>query len=90
MSPISVSTFLKPGSITFDLVVFDEASQLPTQEAIPSILRAKQVVVAGDENQLPPTSFFLASSIFEEDYDENTKEKTQLNEVKKSEPVAPL
>ncbi len=69
MSPLSVSTFLKPGSISFDLVVFDEASQLPTQEAIPSILRAKQVVVAGDENQLPPTSFFMASSIFEEEED---------------------
>jgi len=43
MSPISVSTFLKPNSISFDLVVFDEASQLPTPEAIPSILRSKQV-----------------------------------------------
>ena len=67
MSPVSVSTFLKPGSFNFDLVVFDEASQLPTPEAIPSILRGKQIVVAGDENQLPPTTFFLASTIFEEE-----------------------
>lgn len=67
MSPLSVSTFLKPGSINFDLVVFDEASQLPTPDAIPSILRGKQIIVAGDENQLPPTSFFLASSIFEDE-----------------------
>ena len=81
MSPISVSTFLKPGSITFDLVVFDEASQLPTQEAIPSILRAKQVVIAGDENQLPPTSFFLASSIFEEDYDDDLEELEPLESL---------
>jgi superfamily I DNA and/or RNA helicase len=65
MSPISVSTFLKPGSCEFDLVVFDEASQLPTAETIPSILRAKQVIVAGDSNQLPPTSFF-ETSIFDE------------------------
>jgi very-short-patch-repair endonuclease/DNA polymerase III delta prime subunit len=65
MSPISVSTFLKPGSCEFDLAVFDEASQLPTAETIPSILRAKQVVVAGDSNQLPPTSFF-ETSIFDE------------------------
>jgi len=65
MSPLSVSTFLKPGKISFDLVVFDEASQLPTQEAIPAILRAKQAVVAGDANQLPPTSFFDASVIFD-------------------------
>ncbi len=67
MSPLSVSTFLKPGSVAFDLVVFDEASQLPTPQAIPAILRAKQVVVAGDEKQLPPTSFFEASVIFDED-----------------------
>jgi very-short-patch-repair endonuclease len=65
MSPVSVSTFLKPGSCEFDLVVFDEASQLPTAEAIPSILRARQVIVAGDSKQLPPTSFFEAS-VFEE------------------------
>jgi very-short-patch-repair endonuclease len=60
MSPISVSTYLEPGSVTFDLVVFDEASQLPTPEGIAAILRAKQVIVAGDRNQLPPTSFFKA------------------------------
>jgi very-short-patch-repair endonuclease len=58
MSPLSVSTFLKPGAFNFDLVIFDEASQLPTPEAIPAILRAKQVIVAGDSNQLPPSSFF--------------------------------
>ncbi len=63
MSPLSVSTFLKPGAFFFDLVIFDEASQLPTPEAIPSILRAKQVVVAGDSKQLPPTAFFRSSMI---------------------------
>jgi very-short-patch-repair endonuclease len=66
MSPISVSTYLKPGSATFDLVVFDEASQLPTPEGIAAILRARQVVVAGDRNQLPPTSFFRAQMDFDE------------------------
>jgi very-short-patch-repair endonuclease len=71
MSPISVSTFLKPGIANFDLVVFDEASQLPTAEAIASILRASQVVVAGDRNQLPPTSFFRANFEFQEDEDED-------------------
>lgn len=71
MSPISVSTFLKPGVFHFDLVIFDEASQLPTPEAIPAILRAEQVIVAGDSNQLPPTSFFEASLIEEgADYEE--------------------
>lgn len=67
MSPISVSTYLKPGSVTFDLVVFDEASQLPTPEGIAAILRAKQVVVAGDRNQLPPTSFFRSQIELDED-----------------------
>lgn len=75
MSPVSVSTFLKPGSVYFDLVIFDEASQLPTPETIPSILRGKQIVVAGDENQLPPTSFFLASSIFEEESELDSSEE---------------
>jgi len=67
MSPLSVSTFLKPGAMKFDLVVFDEASQLPTQEAIPSILRATQVIVAGDANQLPPSSFFASADYTDED-----------------------
>jgi len=75
MSPVSVSTFLKPGSVNFDLVVFDEASQLPTPEAIPSILRGKQIIVAGDENQLPPTTFFSASSIFEEESESDSSEE---------------
>lgn len=73
MSPISVSTYLKPESFHFDLVIFDEASQLPTPEAIPSILRADQVIVAGDPNQLPPTSFF-DTSLFNED-DESSEDE---------------
>jgi very-short-patch-repair endonuclease/DNA polymerase III delta prime subunit len=71
MSPVSVSTFLKPDAFHFDLVIFDEASQLPTPQAIPAILRAEQVTVAGDSNQLPPTSFFEASLIEDDgDYEE--------------------
>jgi len=82
MSPISVSTFLKPGSLRFDLVVFDEASQLPTPEAIPSILRAKQVVVAGDRNQLPPTNFFTAQLLAaEEEFDEEAYAQEQLESL---------
>jgi very-short-patch-repair endonuclease len=78
MSPISVSTYLKPGGVTFDLVVFDEASQLPTQEGIAAILRAEQVIVAGDRNQLPPTSFFRAQ--FELDEGDESDEQDQLAE----------
>lgn len=67
MSPIFVSTYLNAKALRFDLVVFDEASQLPTAEAVPAILRAQQVVVAGDSNQLPPTSFFETSLIGDDD-----------------------
>src|SRR5262249_26524895 len=42
----------------FDAVVYDEASQMPVEHAIPSLYRAKTVVVSGDEKQLPPTAFF--------------------------------
>lgn len=65
MSPTSVSQFLDFGMDKFDLVVFDEASQVPTCKAVGSIARGKNVVVVGDPQQLPPTSFF--SSDFKDD-----------------------
>lgn len=77
MSPLSISTFLRPDSMSFNLVIFDEASQIPPQEAIPSLLRAKQAVVAGDANQLPPTSFFDASVIFEDAGEEEMSEELE-------------
>jgi very-short-patch-repair endonuclease len=58
MSPMSVAKYLPPGSADFDLVVFDEASQVRPIEAFGSLLRADQAVVVGDTKQLPPTSFF--------------------------------
>ncbi|MBI0583060.1 MAG: DUF4011 domain-containing protein [Methanomassiliicoccus sp.] len=58
MSPLSVSMFLDPAAVGFDLVIFDEASQVRPEDAIGSIMRAKQVIVVGDSRQLPPTSFF--------------------------------
>ncbi len=57
MSPLVVASVLPPGQ-WFDVVVFDEASQVPPAEAVSAISRARQVVVAGDSRQLPPTSFF--------------------------------
>jgi very-short-patch-repair endonuclease len=57
MSPLSVSQFLPP-DIVFDVVIFDEASQVRPADAISSIYRGRQLVVAGDQKQLPPTSFF--------------------------------
>ena len=58
MSPISVAQFLPPGSLTFDLVLMDEASQVRPEDAIGAIARGGSVVVVGDSKQLPPTSFF--------------------------------
>lgn len=58
MSPISVAQFLEPGLHEFDLLVIDEASQVRPEDALGAIARAKQIVVVGDQKQLPPTSFF--------------------------------
>jgi hypothetical protein len=58
MSPISVAQFLPPSSVTFDLLVIDEASQIRPEDALGVIARARQIVVVGDQKQLPPTSFF--------------------------------
>jgi very-short-patch-repair endonuclease len=58
MSPLSVAQFLKPGGLQFDLLVMDEASQIEPVDALGSIARAGQIVVVGDEKQLPPTAFF--------------------------------
>ncbi len=58
MSPLSVSDTLPLDPDFFDVVIFDEASQLTLEEAIPSIFRASQCIVVGDEMQLPPTDFF--------------------------------
>ncbi len=60
MSPLSVATYLPPEGVQFDLVVFDEASQVRPVDALGAILRGRQLVVVGDDRQMPPTSFFDA------------------------------
>jgi very-short-patch-repair endonuclease len=65
MSPISVAQYLEPGSITFDLLLIDEASQVSPVDALGAMARARQVVVVGDDKQLPPTRFF--SKMLDED-----------------------
>lgn len=66
MSPISVAQYIDPSFPKFDLVIFDEASQLPTSEAVGTIARGENVVVVGDPKQLPPTSFFTSNRIDED------------------------
>jgi len=61
MSPLSVADTLALSTEYFDVVIFDEASQIPLEDAIPAIHRAEQCIVVGDEMQLPPTNFFGAT-----------------------------
>ncbi len=61
MSPLSVSDTLPLDPGLFDVVIFDEASQIPLEEAIPAIYRSHQAIVVGDEMQLPPTTFFASA-----------------------------
>lgn len=74
MSPLVVSQVL-PMRRMFDVVIFDEASQIPPADAIPSIARGEKLVVAGDERQLPPTSFF-GSTTDDSDDEEDTENIT--------------
>ena len=69
MSPLSVAQYLEPGPGQFDLVVFDEASQLQTCKAVGALSRAKEAVIVGDPKQMPPTSFFQGK-VGDEDYEE--------------------
>lgn len=62
MSPMSVSQYIPLDSEQFDLVVFDEASQIPTHKAIGALARAKNAVIVGDPKQMPPTDFFGTSA----------------------------
>ncbi|RFC47815.1 MAG: Superfamily I DNA and/or RNA helicase [Verrucomicrobia bacterium] len=67
MSPLSISQTLPLEADLFDVVIFDEASQIKLEDAIPSIFRGKQVIVVGDEMQLPPTNFFNAGTLEDEE-----------------------
>ncbi len=69
MSPISAAQYLDPKREPFDLVVFDEASQLPTSKAVGALARGRSGVVVGDPKQMPPTSFFAANTVDEDNLD---------------------
>ncbi|RKH44534.1 DUF4011 domain-containing protein [Corallococcus sicarius] len=79
MGPQSVSQYLPPGHLRFDLVVMDEASQLRPEDALGAIARGSQLVVVGDPEQLPPTSFFAQ---LERDDDEVAGEAADAEEVR--------
>jgi very-short-patch-repair endonuclease len=71
MSPLSVATYLEAKTEMFDIVIFDEASQIEPIDAFGAIFRGKQVIVVGDTKQMPPTSFFKKMTFSEDDDDEN-------------------
>ena len=74
MSPITVSQYLQAESGLFDLVIFDEASQMPTAEAIGSLARAKAAIIVGDPKQLPPTTFFSTTYVDEDNLENEDME----------------
>lgn len=79
MSPLSVSTFLDSDAIRFDVVVFDEASQIFPQDAIGAIYRGKQLIVVGDSKQMPPSNFF--NTTVDVDSDEDIGDVTDFESI---------
>lgn len=78
MSPLSVSYFLEAETYKFDMVIFDEASQIFPQDAIGAIFRGRQVVIVGDSKQLPPTNFFAASTSNDAEYDLDGEDEEEV------------
>jgi len=75
MSPLSVAQYLAPDKEGFDIVIFDEASQIQTSEAIGSLARAHSAVIAGDQEQMPPSNYFESTfSFFDEEGDDASSE----------------
>jgi hypothetical protein len=80
MSPVSVAQFLPPGSVDFDLLVIDEASQLRPEDALGLVARCRRIVVVGDKKQLPPASFFDRMIADEADSGDGKETTTQHDE----------
>jgi very-short-patch-repair endonuclease len=70
MSPLTVAQFLDPKLVKFDVVIFDEASQIAPEDAVGTLIRGNAIVIAGDSKQLPPTSFFQSAVLTPEDDEE--------------------
>lgn len=75
MSPISIAQYLPPEQAIFDVVIFDEASQITTWDAIGAIARGRQTIIVGDPKQLPPTNFF--GRVEDESADDDIREHEQ-------------
>lgn len=83
MSPLAVSQYL-PSNMTFDVVIFDEASQVTPGDAVNCIYRGESLVLAGDDKQLPPTSFFERVTEDDEDPDTDVTDFQSILELAKA------
>lgn len=79
MSPLSVSDSLALDQPFFDAVIFDEASQITLEEGVPSLYRAPQTIIVGDDRQMPPTDFFTAKAGDPDDLERNEDEDEILS-----------
>jgi len=78
MSPLSIAQFLPAGQALFDVVIFDEASQITVWDAVGSLARGRQAIVVGDPKQMPPTNFFARA---DEDPDGDIDEEGDLESI---------
>lgn len=94
MSPLTIAQYLDPRTTKFDVIIFDEASQVKPEDAIGALLRGNQVVVMGDSKQLPPTKFFdhIAEALDSDSDDDSDYKDVEsiLNMCKRSFPSKSL
>jgi len=84
MSPLSIAQYLPPNQALFDVVIFDEASQITTWDAVGAIARGRQTIIVGDPKQLPPTNFFGRNEDEEDIADYEKDLESILDEAKAS------
>ena len=90
MSPLSVAQYLPADRATFDVVIFDEASQITTWDAIGAIARGRQTIIVGDPKQLPPTNFFGRADDEDEDLPEVERDMPSILDEAEASGVPPL
>ena len=84
MSPLSIAQYFPPDKALFDVVIFDEASQITTWDAVGAIARGRQTIIVGDPKQLPPTNFFGSNDVEEDVADHERDMESILDEAKAS------
>jgi len=84
MSPLSIAQYFPPNQALFDVVIFDEASQITTWDAVGAIARGRQTIIVGDPKQLPPTNFFGSNDEDEDVADHEKDMESILDEAKAS------